>query len=75
MGEFKKIFKIIKFWCVAFAVIMWNVIRKRYWHMIFVDFHLGDTAEGHPIRKQLIARRRCEGFELYWQDLNQWLKK
>lgn len=38
--------------------------------MIYVDFHLGDKEDGKPIRKQLIAKRTCYGFEIYWQDLN-----
>ena len=62
--------QVIWFFVVAFAVIIWNVIKGHEWHMAYFDFHLGDDDKGRPIRKQLIAKKRCESFEIYWQDLN-----
>ena len=61
--------KILKFWVVAFYVIIKNTLRNNEWHMIYVDFHYGDDQEGFPIRKQLVARRTASSFDIYWQDL------
>jgi hypothetical protein len=62
--------KIAWFWAVAFSVLVWNILKGNTWHMIYVDFHLGDYPDGRPIRKQLIAKRRVGGFDIYWQDLS-----
>lgn len=61
--------RIIWFWLVAFSVIAWNTLKGNEWNMVYVDFHLGDDKLGRPIRKQLIAKRRIGGFDIYWQDL------
>ena len=61
-------FRIIWFWCVAFAVFIWNTVKGNDWHMAFVDFHLGDGADGRPIRKKLIAKRSTHRLEIYWQE-------
>ena len=61
--------KIIKFWCIAFFYILWNVIKGYQWNMVYVDFHI-DEGEVRPIRKQLIAKRTVDGLNIYWQDLN-----
>lgn len=63
-------FKIIWFWIVAFSVIIWNSIKGNEWHMMYANFHLGNDENGNPIRRQLIAKRGIESFDVYWQDLN-----
>lgn len=62
--------KIIWFFIVAFSVIIWNIIKGNEWHMGYFDFHYGNDKKGRPIRKQLIAKKRCGGFDIYWQDLS-----
>lgn len=59
-------FKMLKFWTVAFAYAMWQTVRRRDWHMIFIDFETGVTPEGHTARKRLTARRTCGGAEISW---------
>ncbi len=61
--------RIIKFWCIAFVVIIWNTLKGNHWHMIYVDFQLGEWGN-KTIRKQLIAKRTVKGFNIYWQDLS-----
>jgi len=61
--------KAIRFWIVAFSIIIWNTMRGRTWHMICVDFHCGDDANGNTIRKQLIARRDIHGYGVYWNRI------
>ena len=56
--------KIIKFWIIAFSLIMWNVLRGRQWNMVYVDFDFGGQK-----RKQYIAKRSCGSYDIYWQDL------
>lgn len=63
---------IIKFWVIAFSVIIRETLKGNNWNMIYADFHLGDTEDGRPIRKQLIAKRSVGSFDLYWQDLSVW---
>jgi len=61
--------KAIWFWIVAFSVIIWNTMKNNHWHLIMVDFHLGDDPMFlNPIRKRLIARRYCDKFILEWQS-------
>ena len=62
--------KMIKFWCVAFALILWNASKGNDWHMVYIDFHFGDGKNGKPIRKQLIAKQAAESLDIYWQDLS-----
>ncbi len=61
----------IKFWMIAFLYIIWNVHKNNKWHMIYVDFHLGDKPDGRPIRRQLIARKNSDGLSLDWQQLSE----
>lgn len=67
---FMKKAKILWFWLIAFKTILLQIIKGNEWNMIYVDFHLGDFEDGRPIRKQLIAKRTCSGYEIYWQDLS-----
>lgn len=59
----------IKFWVVAFAVIIYQVVKGNDWHMVYVNFHCGDYGNGRPIRKQLIAKRSVKGLDMYWVQL------
>lgn len=61
--------RMVWFWIVAFRIIIWNTLKGNSWHLIQGDFHLGDSEDGSPIRKNLIAKRSCNGLEIYWQDL------
>ena len=63
-----KIIKEVKFWIVAFSCIIYQTLKNRRWHMIFVDIETGQDKQGHPMRKKLIARRTCLGLELIWQE-------
>ena len=63
--------KIVWFWVVAFSVIIRETLKSNDWHMVYVDFHLGDKPDGRPIRKQLIAKRTAYGFNVGWQDLSE----
>jgi len=65
--------KVIWFFIVSFSVIIWNVSKGNEWHMGFFDFHYGDDKNGMPIRKQLIVKKRCGGFDVYWQDMRAFL--
>ena len=72
-----RVFKMLKFWCVAFAVAIYHTLRNRNWHMIMIDFEVGEKMidfEGEPfprpLRKQLIARRSCNSLDIYWQDFS-----
>ena len=68
--------KIIKFWCIAFGVIIWNTLKGNNWHMLYADFHYGDDKiTGQPIRKRLIARRSMSSYDIYWQDLSVFRKQ
>ena len=62
--------EIIKFWCIAFAIIIFNTLKNKHWNMIYADFEMGTEKNGRAIRKQLIAKRRFGGFDIYWQDLS-----
>ena len=67
--------KIIKFWCIAFSVIIWNTLKDNQWNMLYADFHFGDDKiTGRAIRKQLIAKRSMSGYDIYWQDLSAFSK-
>ena len=59
--------RIIWFWIVAFSVIVWNTLKGNEWNLVYVNFHCGDSTDGTPIRKQLIAKKTISGFEVYWQ--------
>ena len=55
----KQLITMIRFWIISFSVIIYNCIKGNEWHMIYADFHFGDDDSGRPIRKQLIAKRKC----------------
>lgn len=59
--------KVIKFWCVAFFVLLWHTLKNNNWHMAVVDFHMGDDKDGRPIRKRLIARKTVADLRIEWQ--------
>ena len=67
--------RLIWFWCVAFIVIIWNILKGNKWHMIYIDFHFGNKEDGSTIRKQLIAKQGVNSCDIYWQDLNKLFKR
>ena len=77
---FKSVITGIRFWVVAFAVAIWHTLRNRNWHRIMIDFEVGEElveVDGEmiprPIRKQLIAKRSLERYDIYWQDIGAFL--
>ena len=60
--------KLVKFWTIAFGVIIFNVVKGNEWQMIYCDFHIGDNKNGTPKRKQLIAKKSYNDCSIYWQD-------
>lgn len=61
--------RMVWFWIVAFSVIIWQTLKGNTWHSVRVDFHLGDNEYGNPERKQIIARRKVHGLDLFTQHM------
>ena len=61
--------RVLRFWIIAFSVLIFNTLKGNNWHMIFADFHFGDNERGIPIRKRLIAQQHYRTLDVYWQDL------
>lgn len=55
--------RIIWFWIVAFNIIVWNVLRGKEWHMVMVDYEVGEE-NGVPVRRRMRAWKRCGSLDI-----------
>jgi len=53
---------IIKFWIVAFSVIIYQCVKGNDWHSVSVYIHTGDNENG-PITKNYSAMKTADGFK------------
>ena len=63
--------KIIKFWIVAFSVIIWQTLKGNTWHTLIADIEVYVDKDDPSVnkRKRLIARRTYNSLDIFWQDM------
>ena len=67
MKDFVNKLQTLKFWIVAFSIVIFQTMKGNSWHRIRVGFDFGIDENGKQVRKNLVASRRVGGADVRWE--------